>query len=120
MPKKRTAMIKAKLDNNLVKLKSPDPINPYLKHSKIGVKGFKSAKKPQLPNFCFTKEVGKITGVNHINKLTPKPKSRDKSLYFVVSEENIIPNPNENNARKMIRTGENNAHALGCTSSRYM
>ena len=102
-------MIKTKLVSNLAILKSPDPINPNLKHSKIGVKGFKSARKPQFPNFCFTRDVGKITGVNHINKLTPKPSSSDKSRYFVVSEENIIPNPNENNARKITKTGKKNA-----------
>ena len=95
-------------------------MKPYLKHSKMGVKGFKSAKKPQLPSFCFTKEVGKITGVNHMNKLTPKPSNNDKSLYLVVSEENIIPNPKENKARNIIRTGEKNAQELGCTSPLFI
>ena len=106
----------AKLIKSLETLKSPEPIKPYLKHSKIGVKGLRSAKNPQLPSFCFTKEVGKITGVNHMNKLTPNPKSNDKSLYFVVREEKIIPNPKENKARNIIKTGKKNAQELGCTS----
>jgi hypothetical protein len=44
MPTNKTTVINAKLNNNLVTLKSPEPIKPYLKHSKMGVKGFKSAK----------------------------------------------------------------------------
>ena len=45
IPNSKTKMIKTKLVSNLAILKSPDPINPNLKHSKIGVKGFKSARK---------------------------------------------------------------------------
>ena len=44
-----------------------------------------------------------------MNKLTPKPNKSDKSRYFVVSEENIIPNPKANKARNIMRTGEKNA-----------
>jgi hypothetical protein len=44
--KRRITMIRAKLMSNLAILKSPEPMKPYLKHSKIGVKGFKSAKYP--------------------------------------------------------------------------
>jgi len=44
IPNINMMMIKEKLINNLVKLKSPEPIKPYLKHSKIGVSGFRSAK----------------------------------------------------------------------------
>lgn len=46
IPKNKIMMMKVKLINNLVILKSPEPMNPYLKHSKIGVKGLRSAKYP--------------------------------------------------------------------------
>lgn len=51
-----------------------------------------------------------------MNKLTPNPNNKDKSLYLVVNEENIMPNPKENNARNKIKTGKKNAQELGCTS----
>ena len=39
-----------------------------------------------------------------------------RSLYFVVSEEIIIPNPRVKQARMKIRTGKNKAYILGLTS----
>ena len=52
-------------------------------------------------------------------KLTPKLSSRARSLYLVVSEEKIMPNPRENKARNIIRIGDSNAHRLGCTTPLY-
>ena len=68
----------------------PCPKNEYLNVSKMVVIGFSSIKNL---NFFGAAESGYATVVLNINNWIPKFTNNAKSLYFVVNDDIINPNP---------------------------
>jgi hypothetical protein len=81
------------------------PKRALLKVMIIAVRGLARIKILYLSGIT---DSGYIIGVAYIHNCMPKPIRLDKSLYFVVREEIIMPNPNPRNAINRIRKGTKN------------
>ena len=109
-PKKSKNIIIPVLIIRLNGSKFPEPKYPYRKHSNIPVKGFAFTIHWY---WTGTEVIEYTTGVAYINNCIPKVSRKTKSLYFVVSDEKIIPNPNENADISNIKKGVAKTQRLG-------
>ena len=103
IPKNKIIIVKEAEIEKFIKLNSPVPYKHFLNPSIIKESGFKLRK-----NFILgvNIDIGYTTGVAYINNCIPKPRSSDKSLYFVVRPESIIPIPIDFNANNTIKKGK--------------
>ena len=63
--------------------------------------------------FSGMTEIGYTTGLEYIQAVIINPKTKFRSLYFVVNEDIRTPTPIPNNAHCNSKRGNNNTHVEG-------